>query len=356
MALNVERETRGYHYDGLGIMSMKLLSVIVPSYNSQDYLFRCLDTLVTGGTDVEVIVVDDGSTDNTAGVAREYCVKYPDIVRLERKENGGHGSAINRGLAIATGKYFKVVDSDDWLDVRAFRAALERLRTTETLDLLITNYVYEYFYNGKRNVVSYRNAFPQNVVTSWDAVQHFRVSQLLLMHSMIYRTQLLRDCGLKLPEHTFYVDNIVAYVPLPHVKKLMYMDLDLYRYYIGRPDQSVNTKTMIKRIDQQLHVTRILIGAYNVYDDIENINLRRYMLRYLSMMVAISLVHLRMSENPADTSKSKALWDFIWNYDRRTYEKLRRSFITLCVRMAGRGGRRVTSRGFQIVRRIYKFS
>lgn len=328
----------------------------MPSYNSQDYLFRCLDTLVTGGPDIEIIVVDDGSSDNTSGVAQGYCDRFPDIVKLERKENGGHGSAVNRGLEIATGLYFKVVDSDDWLDEDSFQAVLSRLRGSETIDLLITNYVYEYFYNGKHNIVNYRNVFPQDEIISWDNMQRFRVSQLLLMHSMIYRTQLLRDCGLKLPEHTFYVDNIVAYLPLPYVKKLMYMDCDLYRYFIGRPDQSVNTSVMIKRIDQQLRVTRIMVEAYNLFKDVANLRLRRYMLRYLSMIVAISLVHLRMSENTADKPKSGELWEFIRQFDEKTYYKLRRNFVNLCVQMAGKGGRKFTSRSFKIVRRIYKFS
>ena len=328
----------------------------MPSYNSQDYLFRCLDTLVKGGPDVEVIVVDDGSTDKTSEVAQEYCARYPDIVRLERKENGGHGSAINRGLSVATGTYFKVVDSDDWFDDEAFAAALNLLRVSEPIDLLICNYVYECFYNGKRKTVSYSNAFPQDEVVSWDQVQRFRISQMLVMHTMIYRTQLLRDCGLKLPEHTFYVDNIVAYLPLPFVKKIRYLDCDLYRYFIGRPDQSVNTDVMIKRIDQQLRVTRLMVESYHLFKDVENKNLRRYMLHYLSMMVSISIVHLNMSENEADKNKAEELWAFIRQYDERMYETMHRNFVNRCIAAAGKTGRKVTSHGFKIVRRIYKFS
>ena len=337
---------------------MKLLSIIVPSYNSEDYLERCLDTLVTGGSDVEVIVVNDGSTDGTERIAREYCEKYPDVVRLENKPNGGHGSAINRGLELAQGEYFKVVDSDDWFDQSAYRRAISTLHSQEGIDLLIVNYVYEYFYNGTRKTVRYGNVFPRDRVFGWNDTARFRVSQMLLMHSMIYRTQLLRNCGLRLPEHTFYVDNIFAYQPLPYVKNMMYIDCDLYRYFIGRPDQSVNTPVMIKRIDQQLLVTRTMVKAYNLYDDISNDSLRRYMFHYLSMMVSVSLVHLNMSDNPADDNKGTELWEFIKNYDERTYETIHHNFLNLCIRAAGKchDGRRLTSKGFRICRHIYKFS
>lgn len=340
------------------VKDMKLLSIIVPSYNSEGYLARCLDTLVRGGSEVEVIVVNDGSTDGTARVAQGYCEKYPDIVRLENKPNGGHGSAINRGLELATGEYFKVVDSDDWFDDIAYRRVMSVLRSNLKPDLLIANYVYEFYYNGTRRVISYRNVFPRGRLFSWDEAAHFRLSQMLLMHSMIYRTQILRDCGLKLPEHTFYVDNIVAYQPLPFVNSMFYLDCNLYRYFIGRPDQSVNTPTMIKRIDQQLLVTRTMVQQYKLYDDINDPNLRRYMFHYLSMMVSISLVHLNMSEKPEDMPKGGELWRFIHDYDRRMYETIHSNFVNLCIRAAGKciDGRGLTRRGFNVCRKIYKFS
>jgi glycosyltransferase involved in cell wall biosynthesis len=183
--------------------NIKLLLIVVPSYDSQDYLRRCLDTVVQGGQEVEVIVVDDGSTDSTAEIALEYYDRFPGIVRFEQKKNGGHGSAVNRGLEVATGTYFKVVDSDDWLDTPDYMSILSLLRSHGPVDLLITNYVYEYSYNGKHKVMRFSNVFPQGKVISWDSMHRFRFDQLMLMHSMFYRTDLLRECGLKLPEHTF---------------------------------------------------------------------------------------------------------------------------------------------------------
>jgi glycosyltransferase involved in cell wall biosynthesis len=339
---------------------MKLLSIIVPSYNSQDYLHRCLDTLVPGGDDVEIIVIDDGSKDRTADIARDYMARYPGIVRLEQKTNGGHGSAVNRGLLVAAGKYFKVVDSDDWLDATAYDQVLDCLRhqekSGETLDILITNYVYEYFYNGTRNCVQYSNALPQNVLIGWEHLRKFRISQLLLMHSMIHRTELLRDCRIQLPEHTFYVDNIVAFLPLPHARRIMYLDVDFYRYFIGRPDQSVSTANMIRRVDQQLLVTRQMLHFYHLDRDVADHSLRKYMYRYLSMMVTITNVHLVLSEEKANLGKIDQLWEDIRQFDFKTYKIIRRSIMNRAISIPGRSGRFLTRKGFSLVRRIYKFS
>lgn len=335
---------------------LKLLSVVVPSYNSEDYLRRCLDTAVQGGNDVEVIVVDDGSTDHTADIALEYCALYPEIVRLIRKENGGHGSAVNCGLQAAAGTFFKVVDSDDWLDPSAYRAVLPVLRNAGEADLVVTNYVYEYFYSGERKVVKFKNVFPVGKVITWDESRRFRTGQFMIMHAMIYRTEVLRGCGLRLPEHTFYVDNIFAYVPLPFVKKLLYADCDLYRYFIGRADQSVNTQVMIKRIDQQLRVTRVMADAYDLFAGIPSEKLKTYMLHYLSIMVAISLIHLYLSDDPADEEKAPALWDDLRSRDGRLYAAVRSDFVNRCIRLLHKEGRHATRAGFRLVRNIYKFS
>ena len=127
---------------------MKLLSIAVPCYNSAAYMRHCIDTLLTGGDQVEILIVDDGSTkDDTAAIADEYEARYPGICRAIHQENAGHGGAVNAGLKAATGIYFKVVDSDDWVNEEAYREVLETLTRfvygDETLDMLVTNFVYE---------------------------------------------------------------------------------------------------------------------------------------------------------------------------------------------------------------------
>ena len=212
---------------------------------------HCVDTLLTAGPDAEIILIDDGSTkDDTPAICDEYAAKYPGVVRAIHQENGGHGEGVNQGIRHAAGIYYKVVDSDDWLDTDALAKVLDRLRLLlhrgTAPDLMLCNYVYEHTEDGTSHTVRYTNVFPQNRLFTWMHVGRFRPDQNILMHSVIYRTEVLRRCGMVLPKHTFYVDNIFIYQPLPYVKSMYYMDLDLYRYFIGRADQSVNESVMVK--------------------------------------------------------------------------------------------------------------
>ena len=211
---------------------MKDLTITVPCYNSEKYLRRCLDSLVIGGKDVEVIVVDDGSTDRTGEIAEMYAAWFPETVRVVHKENGGHGSGVNMGLKLADGRYFKVMDSDDWLEETAYRELLKQIKIWDksecmdreefSPDLIICNYTYNHLDEGEERVMSYRNVFPERRLCSWEEIRGFRPSQYLIMHALVYRTEVLRKSGVVLPEHTFYVDNIFAYKPLPFVETLYY--------------------------------------------------------------------------------------------------------------------------------------
>ncbi len=179
----------------------KLITFAVPCYNSAAYMEHCVDTLLTGGDDIEIILVNDGSTkDNTAEICDRYAAEYPNIVRAIHQENGGHGEGVNQGLRNARGFYYKVVDSDDWLDVDALKLVLDKLRQfnrdSRPIDMMLSNYVYEHVEDDTQRVVNYRNVFPRKKVFSWDKIGRFRPSQFILMHSVIYRTQLLRDCKL----------------------------------------------------------------------------------------------------------------------------------------------------------------
>ncbi|MGN0436557.1 MAG: glycosyltransferase family 2 protein, partial [Wujia sp.] len=223
----------------------KILTIAIPCYNSQDYMAKCIDSALLGGEDVEILIINDGSTDGTAAIADEYAKKYPTIVKAIHQENKGHGGAVNTGMANATGEYFKVVDSDDWLDEEAYAKVLKILikvvEEDHELDLLLANYIYDKVGRRYKRVMRYKHALPANRIIGWDTCRiHFNKFQYVLMHSVIYRTEILRECGVQLPEHTFYVDNVFLFKPMIHVKKLMYVNADLYHYYIGREGQSVN--------------------------------------------------------------------------------------------------------------------
>ena len=198
---------------------------------------KCIESLLPGGEDVEILVVNDGSVDETPKIAKEYEEKYPNMVRLIDQENGGHGAAVNTGIREAKGLYFKVVDSDDWVREDAYLEILDTLRrfagSREVLDMLISNFVYEKEGEKRNKVMRYRHALPKNELFTWKDVRHFMKGQYILMHSVIFRTKLLKECGLELPKKTFYVDNIYVFEPLLQVENMYYLDVNFYRYYIG---------------------------------------------------------------------------------------------------------------------------
>lgn len=340
---------------------MKLLTIAIPSYNSEDYLERAVDSLLGAGDEIEILIINDGSTDRTAQIADAYEAKYPEMVRAVHKENGGHGSGVNRGLAEAKGLYFKVLDSDDWFDQDAFRSVLAVLRkfsggeAEEPIDCLISNYVYERLLEGKQKVICYKNAFPEGRVFGWDEMYHLHTSQNILMHSVIYRTQLLRDCGLALPEHTFYVDNLFVYKPLASAKRLYYLNADLYRYFIGREDQSVNEKVMMGRIDQQLKVTRMMIKAQRL-SDIPSKKLASYMVKYLAMMMTICTVFLIKIGDEESMKKKEEIWKFLEDEDKELYSAVRSCILGRSMQLKGKAGERMIILGYRISRKIYGFS
>ena len=194
---------------------MKLITFTVPCYNSAAYMDRCVETLLPAGEEAEIILVDDGSKDDTGKIADAYAEKYPNIVKVIHQENGGHGEGVNQGIRNASGMYFKVVDSDDWLDAEALQKVMQTLRgfaaMEQPVDLLMCNYVYEHVVDNTHHTVSYKSILPQDRVFAWDEIGRFPPSQNILMHTVIYRTQILRDSGLELPKHTFYVDNVFVY-------------------------------------------------------------------------------------------------------------------------------------------------
>ena len=289
----------------------KLLSVAIPSFNSQDYVSRAIESLLPGKEQVEVIVVDDGSTDDTAKIAEEYKEKYPDTVRLIKKENGGHGDAVMAGLSAATGLYFRVLDSDDWLDEESLHKllkVLEEMRDPEkAADLVITNYVYEKVNEGKRCPIHYRKTLPTGRLFGWDEVGKWATGSYILMHSATYRTELARNCGMKLPKHTFYVDHLYVCYPMMKVRKMYYLDVDLYRYFIGREDQSVNEKVMLSRMDQQLKVNRLMLELDT--DNIENKAQREYLYYYTEIVTLATVSFLLRLHTKEDEQVMQAFLD-----------------------------------------------
>ena len=342
---------------------MKLLSIAIPCYNSAAYMENCIKSLLPGGNEVEILIVDDGSTkDNTAEIADRYEKEYPGICKAIHQENGGHGAAVNAGLKAATGIYFKVVDSDDWVNEQAYRQVLDTLRRfvygKDTLDMLITNFVYEKQGARHKKVMSYKLALPKDELFSWNDVKVFVAGQYILMHSVIYRTKLLRECGLKLPEHTFYVDNIYVFEPLPYVRNMYYLDVNFYRYFIGRSDQSVNEKVMTGRIDQQIKVNQIMTDYFveKKSEIMGNKPLAKYMLSYLDIITTISSILLIRINTPESLEKKRELLNYIRQKDKKVYRKLRYGLLGNCMNLPGKTGRWISVEGYKICQKFFGFN
>ncbi len=338
---------------------MKYISFAIPSYNSEEYMDHAIESILKGGEDVEIIIVNDGSKDRTSEIAKQYQEKYPTIVKAVDKENGGHGDAVNTGLKHATGLYFKVVDSDDWVDEASLMKILEVLHKLveeeKMVDMVVSNYVYEKVGAKHKKVIHYRNVMPQDRVITWKEMGRFQLGQYILMHSVMYRTEMLKMCKLELPKHTFYVDNIYVYYPLPYVKTFYYIDVNFYRYFIGRDGQSVNEQNMIKRIDQQIFVTKTLIDLYPM-NKIANKKLRNYMTNYLAIMMTVSSIIAIRSKKPENLEKKKELWQYLKNKDKKVFMKIRYGILGQTMNLPGRPGRKISSLAYLMANKIFGFN
>ncbi len=338
---------------------MKYITFTIPCYNSENYMEKAIQSILPAGEDVEILIVNDGSSDGTEEIGRKYAREYPSIIKVISKENGGHGDAVNSGLSQAAGKYFKVVDSDDWVDGESLLKILEKVKEFDRegtdVDMLVSNYVYEKVGMERKKVIHYRNVLPQNEVFRWEDIGSFHLDQYILMHSVMYRTEILRLSQLKLPKHTFYVDNIYVYYPLPHVRKLYYMDVDFYRYFIGREDQSVNEKIMISRVDQQIYVTKSMISMYDLRM-ITDKKLRKYMINYLAIMMTVSSILCIRSKNAENLEKKKELWIYLRQKDYKTFLKIRYGILGQTMNLPGRSGRKVSSMAYSVARRLIGFN
>jgi len=336
-----------------------LLSVVIPAYNAEGYLARALDSVVGLGPEIEVLVVDDGSSDGTAALAQQYVDRYPGEVHLLRKANGGHGSAINTGLERAAGTYLKVVDADDWLDRQALGRVLATLRgfvaDGREVDLLVSNFVYEKVGKRAKTAVRYTGALPRGRVVSWDRTRRFAKRQYLMMHALTYRTEVLREAGLRLPERTFYVDNLYALVPLHRVRTLFYLDVDLYRYFIGRADQSVQEEVMLRRLDQQLRVNWLML-VHVSRTAVPDPRLRRYLLHYVEIICAVSSVLLIRAGTESTLAQKDLLWARLRTLDPRLYRRVRWSVLGQISNLPGPAGRRATVLAYRVAQRAIGFS
>ena len=335
----------------------KLLTITVPCYNSQDYMENCINSLLIGDNRVEIIIIDDGSTDKTGEIADRYAREYPDIVKVIHQENGGHGEGINQGIKYASGKYFKVVDSDDKLsgDFPKFLDALERCDKNGGIDLMVTNYYYVHTDGKGDRSIDYSNVLPQWCIFEWCHTKPFKIHQMLTIHSCTFRTSLLKQWDDPLPKKVFYEDNLMICKTLPRVQKMYYFPKDLYRYWIGRPDQSVQENVMKKRYTHQILVTEQSFVACDL-DNIKEPKLKKYLKHELFMMFGISIILTRLNKTDESDADLEKMWSNCKAHSKKWVRHFRNRTPLAIISIKGKFGRGLSTFFYRLANKIVRFN
>ena len=271
---------------------MKVVSFIIPSYNSENYLDTCIPSFFAESVldKLDIIIVDDGSTDATAEVAEKYCRMYPDSVRLIRQENKGHGGALNTGCAAAVGKYLKVIDSDDWVVTENLPEYVAKLEGCEA-DAVLTHFHRVDMTTREREAKPVKY-LPQTAVTIDTVMDHWpEFEDSCSFHGITYKTEFYQRIGHRLPEHVFYEDQEYSAIPFCEAASIAVFDLYLYQYLVGNPFQSVAFENQVKRIG---HIERVVLDMVSYYE--EKPDMGRAAREYLfARSRAVSLIYLSVA-------------------------------------------------------------
>lgn len=312
----------------------KVLTISVAAYNVEDYIKGNIESIIRSdaGEYIEVLVVDDGGPDGTIEIAREYENKYPGIVHAVHKENGGYGSVQNYSIAHATGKYFKILDGDDWMDSTGLTKLVQYLKTSD-VDAAVTNY-----YKGPdKNHLTEFNFKKEEANKPIDPNQ---LNTAIGMWALTFKTEVLRKSGLKLPEKTLYTDRIYSTIPFSLVKKVVVLDFPVYCYRTGRDGQSVSRESRIKHIDEYLSVTKAVCEHYR--DDKRDH--KEYILLKSSAVYKVSIrALLLLPANKENLEKLKAYEHEVKSIAPDVYKKsaslsTRMGWVITFLRMTGYKG------------------
>lgn len=246
----------------------KILSFIIPSFNSQGFLDTCIPSFANMEVldELDIIIVNDGSQDDTAAVAEKYCRMYPGSVRLISQENKGHGGALNTGCAAAVGKYLKIIDADDWVLTENLPAFVAQLRDCSA-DVVLTHYHMNNITTGE---ITAWKSFPGQFgksCTFREIMERWKdFDRVLTFHGITYRTDFYQEKGIRLSEHVFYEDHEFATIPCCYARDILPLDLFVYEYRVGDVQQSVSDESQLKRIGHTQAVLERLLREYGALE------------------------------------------------------------------------------------------
>lgn len=240
----------------------KILTISIAAYNAENDIERCLSSMTNTRVldKLDIIVINDGSTDGTGNIVEKYTSKYPASIRLINKSNGGHGSTINVGIRNASGKYFKIVDSDDWVDKDGIEKLVDFLSGNE-VDMIMNPY-HEVSYEDTSHRKLFDPADNKTVTSQINSIDKLKGTEMLYMHSLTFKTDCMHNMGAIIDENCFYVDMEYCIFSLPYIKSYVYLDFPVYEYLLGSQTQSMAMNNLIKRRNQHLFVTKRIIAFY----------------------------------------------------------------------------------------------
>lgn len=278
-------------------MYSKVLTISIAAYNIDKYIRNTLDSFIISDIieDLEVIIVNDGSKDNTLEIAREYEHKYPDLFVVVDKANGGYGSTINAAYKIAKGKYFKTIDGDDWVDKNGIIKLVNYLKKCND-DIVVTNFCRVNDKNGKIK----KTIFETSKYAKTMKFDEGYLGQELYMQGVTIKTELLKIARLNILEHCFYTDIEYILTPVPFYETISFLNVNVYMYRVALNEQSMSVNGKRKHIDEQIKVLRKMISYYDKYYDELSAGKRRYFEVILSGMIKshfTAILSLKLSKD-----------------------------------------------------------
>lgn len=290
-------------------MEQKILSIGIAAYNMEKYLRRCIDSLLIPEIDkLEIIIVNNASTDSTPKIAQEYYNKYPNSIKVINIDvNGHYGKAVNHALKNATSKYFKLLDADDWYDTKGLSTFVNVLSHND-VDLIITNMSEEFANGRKSNIIIAQNVEYGKVINrGTEKFKKINFSEHIAMHKITYRTSILRNMHFTMTENIPYVDNEYAYYPFEHINTVLFVNIILYKYFIGREGQTVNTKTLIKNSSAHLQIINKMLEQYT--EAKTSPETQFFNTSFLTGMLT-TYYHIKLVMQPKDKTEDKNLRKF----------------------------------------------
>lgn len=279
----------------------KLLTITIPTYNTEQYLPRCIESLIVPSfmDQLEILVVIDGSPDNSAAVARKYEEQYPDTIKVIEKENGGHGSTINKGVELASGKYFRVLDSDDWFDTAEFEKYLKELVKWD-VDFVLNPYRKYFVTNSSEQLIPVEGNHPTYQMLDVEKTDFSNLIgfKFILMAEVTYKTEVLRKANIVLPEKTYYVDSIYVLCNIKELNSYVVFDQPVYYYYIGREGQSMNVESIKRNMDSIITYVKYITNYFEEYKNVLSPNKRLYVEKEVSKLLINQFHRFRTIKYP----------------------------------------------------------